>query len=891
MISGKRDALDRPWTLPGPAVAASLGVDAETGLAEAEAGRRLARYGPNALPAARPQGVAVRFLRQFHGPLIYVLLAATAGSYLSGDRVDALVILAVVIVNAVVGFAQESRAEGALAALAALTETRTTVVRDGRRRTVPSSAVVPGDLVVLAAGDKVPADLRLLESRELRADESALTGESAPTGKDPGALPPGTAPADRRNMAYSGTLATAGSGVGVAVATGADTEIGVIHGLVRRTVTPRTPLTRKIARFGRVVTVAVLILGAVTFAVGMARGRSADAMLTAAIALAVGAIPEGLPATVTITLAFGVARMVRRKVIVRRLPVVETLGGTTVICTDKTGTLTENRMTVTTVVAGGTAYAVPGDAPTPPTAPRTGDPTEAGPLLGATSGDAALRECLLAGAACNDARMTPAGEPTGDPTEVALLVSAAAAGLDAVPPRLDTVPFSSERRFMATLHPGVVYVKGAVERVLDLCAGELLPGGGVRPLDRRAAQEAADRLGAQGLRVLAFARADVPAATATLAEDALPPLAFAGLQGMADPPRAASPGAVRACLDAGIDVKMITGDHATTARAVAAKVGLGGTAVTGAELADCPDERLPELAESTAVFARVSPEQKLRLVDALQSRGHVIAMTGDGVNDAPALKRADIGVAMGRGGTEVAKEAADMVLTDDDFASIEAAVEEGRGVFDNLTRFIVWALPANVGLGLVLVAAIVIGTALPILPLQVLWLNMTAVLVLGLPFAIEPADPQVMRRPPRDPARPLLTAALGGRVLLVAAFLLAGSFGLFHWERASGMPLDEARTVVVNVFALTLAAYLFNCLSLDRPVLWSGVRRNPVIVAAVLALGALQLLFTYLPAANALFRSAPLPAGAWAQVAAVALASYALVEVVKAVQRRRGAAL
>ncbi|MEV0406818.1 HAD-IC family P-type ATPase [Actinoallomurus sp. NPDC050550] len=870
------DARCQPWELSAADAAMALDGDAQTGLSEAEAAARLARWGLNILPAARSHGGFVRFVLQLHSPLIYVLLVSAVAAALVGERIDAGVILAVVLVNAVIGFAQESRAEGALAALAAMSESVATVVREGRRLPVPSSAVVPGDLVVLEAGDRVPADMRLLRTCGLRIDESALTGESAPAGKDPAPLPPDTPLADRGNMAHSGTLVTYGSGTGVVTATGARTELGLIHRLVARTVTRQTPLARQIARFSRVVTVAVVVLGAVTFAVGLARGQSAAEMLTAAVALAVGAIPEGLPAMVTIVLAFGVARMAGRNVIVRRLPAVETLGGATVICTDKTGTLTENRMTVSTVLAGAGTYDLTG---------RDGSG-----LAGDLERNVALRECLVAGLACNDAQILPGGEITGDPTEAALLAGAKAAGLTAAPPRLDTMPFTAERRYMATLHPGVIYVKGSIEEVLELCATQMDRTGRLVPLDRHAALEAAADLGRDGLRVLAFARAQVPPGMSAMPEGTLSLLTFLGSQGMSDPPRAASAAAVRTCRDAGISVKMITGDHPATAAAVAARIGLDGALMTGAELVGCPDDRLGAAAEQATIFARVSPEQKLRLVRALQGRGHVIAMTGDGVNDAPALKQADIGVAMGLGGTEVAKEAADMVLTDDDFASIEAAVEEGRGVFDNLIRFIVWALPANVGLGLVLVAAIVTGVTLPIEPVQVLWLNMTAVLVLGLPFAVEPADPDAMRRAPRDPSRPLLTAILAGRVLLVSAILLAGAFGLSHWERAHGLPIAEARTVVVNVFALTLTTYLFNCLSLDRPLLWSGVRRNPTIAAAVLVLVGLQLLYTYLPVANTLFGSVPLGGAAWLRVTVVAAISYGVVEAAKALTSARGQA-
>ncbi|WP_395108434.1 HAD-IC family P-type ATPase [Actinomadura sp. SCN-SB] len=860
-------------------VARDLGTDAVQGLPSDEAAARLTRHGPNVLPVARRRGPVLRFVLQFHSPLIYVLLVSAVITAALGEPVDAAVILGVVIVNAIVGYVQESRAERALAALAALTRTTATAVRDGRPVRVPSEDLVPGDLVALEAGDKVPADLRLVRADELTVDESALTGESAPVAKDPAPL--GEAGlADRRNMAYSGTFATYGAGTGIVTATGADTEIGLVHRLVEGSASVQTPLTRKIAYFSRVVTVAILGLAAVTFGIGVLRGEPAAEMLTAAVALAVGAIPEGLPAVVTITLAFGVARMVRRNAIVRRLPAVETLGSTTVICSDKTGTLTRNEMTVTGVAAGGRLYEVTGTGYAPHgRVVLDGEPAD-------LAAHPALRECLLAGLACNDARISGEGNGwslVGDPTEGALVVSAAKAGLGEPPRRLDVLPFSSERQYMATLHPGgTIYVKGSVERVLDACDDQLGAGGRPEPLDRDGITDLAHAYGLQALRVLAFARAHTGAERL----DGLPRLTFLGLQAMHDPPRDEAARAVRACQTAGIQVKMITGDHAATAHAVGERIGLRGRVMTGTDLAACPDADLPGAVEDTAVFARVSPEQKLRLVRALQSGSHIIAMTGDGVNDAPALKQADIGVAMGRGGTEVAKEAADMILTDDDFASIEAAVEEGRGVFDNLTKFIAWALPANIGLGLVLMAAIIGGGDLPILPVQVLWLNMTAVLVLGLPFAVEPREETIMRRPPRDPDLPLITRPMAARILLVSAILLTGAFGLFHWEQAHGASLAEARTVVVNVFAATLLAYLFNCLSMDRPMLWSGVRRNPWVGAGAAALVAVQALYTYVPAMNDVFRSAPLGVDAWGRIASVAVFAYTLVELAKWAARR-----
>ncbi|MBO2455207.1 HAD-IC family P-type ATPase [Actinomadura barringtoniae] len=860
--------------------------DVRDGLTSAEARERLERFGPNTLPAMRRRGPVARFLLQFHSPLIYVLLASAVVTTVLGDHVDSAVICGVVIVNAIVGFAQEARAEKALTALMAMTSTTAEVVRDGSLMTLPSTELVVGDLVILEAGAKVPADVRLLVADGLEVDEAVLTGESIPSAKDPRPLEGEVPLADRRDMAFSGTVVTRGRGTGTVTATGSATQLGLIHRLVGQAQGVQTPLTRKIAHFSRLITAAVLGLAALTFLIGVLRGQAVAEMLTAAVALAVGAIPEGLPALVTITLAFGVARMVRRNAIIRRLPAVETLGSTTVICTDKTGTLTENRMTVRAIAAGGRLYAVGGTGYAP-----DGDIVEMeGHAPVALDAHPALAACLTSALACNDAQITrgtDGWEVIGDPTEGALVVSAAKAGITSVPQRLETLPFSSERQYMATRHEdGAVHVKGSIERVLALCDRQLGLDDQREPFDHRAVKavtELAEAFGRQGLRVLAFARAEAEASSTPLTRSSIPltrlsHLTFVGLQAMQDPPRQAAADAVRACHDAGIQVKMITGDHAETAAAIGTQVGLHGEVMTGTDIDACPGDRLPGAVERTAVFARVSPAQKLLLVRALQSRAHVIAMTGDGVNDAPALKQADIGVAMGRAGTEVAKEAADMVLTDDDFASIEAAVEEGRGVLDNLVKFIVWALPANIGLGLVLVAAIVTGGELPILPVQVLWLNMTAVLVLGLPFAVEPRDDDIMHRPPRDPRLPLLPRPLVARIMFVSAILLAGAFGLFHWEQAHGASSAEARTVVVSVFAVTLATYLFNCLSLDHPILVRGVRRNPWVGAGVAGLIVIQLIYTYVPVMNDLFRSAPIGLAAWGRALTVAVVSYALVE-------------
>ena len=884
--------------LPVHEVLLLLETDGEVGLEPSEAADRLHRFGANVLPRLQRHGPLVRLLLQFHHPLVYVLLAAAGTTALLGDVVDASVILGVVVANAAIGFVQEAKAESALEALAGMVVTEAHVIRGGVRSRIRSGELVPGDVVLLEPGDKVPADLRLTSLRDLQLDESALTGESVPVAKTAIELPAGTVVADRRNMAHSGTLVTYGQARGVVVATGAETELGEIHRLVGAAAGVDTPLTRKIAAFSRLLTIAILGLAAVAYLIGVARGEPAGEMVTAAVALAVGAIPEGLPAVVTITLAIGVSRMARRHAIIRRLPAVETLGSTTVICTDKTGTLTENEMTVTAVVAGGITYRVTGGGYAPEgTVLHDGERVE-------LADHPALVETLVAAALCNDARIARhegRWQPVGDPTEAALIVAAAKAGLDATHaagarPRLDTLPFESERQCMATLHrsPGdemaVVYVKGAAERVLALCHDALGRDGRPRDLDAAAITASVEALAARGLRVIAIGRATVDDGC-ELSDDLLDgvPLTFLGLEAMYDPPRREAAAAVGACHQAGIAVKMITGDHAVTARAIAREIGLGHggplLVTTGAELATVAKDDLADVVERTDVFARVSPEQKLRLVEALQSRGQVVAMTGDGVNDAPALKQADIGVAMGVGGTEVAKEAAAMVLADDNFASIESAVEEGRGVFDNLTKFIVWALPTSMGEGLVILAGIVTATTLPILPVQVLWVNMTTALALGLTLAFEPGERDIMRRPPRDPATPLLTRELVMRILLVSGIMLAGAFGLFQWEQARGASDAEARTVAVNVFVMVELTYLLNCRSLDRSMFQVGVLANRWVVGGAAAMIGLQLAFTYAPFMNTLFHSAPITGGAWLRIGAVAVAGYFVVEIEKWIRR------
>ncbi len=903
---------DNLHQLPAEDVLHLLGTDAEKGLDILELQARQARFGPNLIPAARGHGPWLRFLLQFHTPLVYILLMAATITALLHEWVDSGVIFGVVLVNAVIGFLQESSAAKALAALAQTTLTEASVLRAGQMRRISSTELVPGDIVFLQSGDKVPADLRLFHSRDLQVDESALTGESVPVNKEVDEMAADASLAERRNLAFTSTLVTYGQARGVVFATGASTEVGHISKLISNADVLETPLTRKIASFSRLLLVVILGLAGVTFLVGWLRGQPAFEMFMAAVALAVGAIPEGLPAAVTITLSIGVSRMARRRAIIRKLPAVETLGSTTIVCSDKTGTLTVNQMTVNEILAGDTVYEVSGSGYGPLGEIKTA--SEQGPAL---VENIAARECLLAGLLCNDSALAEkAGlwEVQGDPTEGALIASAAKGGLDHKEwsvrlRRIDVIPFESQHQYMASLHVSgevskrKMYVKGAVEVVLSKSVDMLDASGHRVPLDAVAVQRHLESLAARGLRVLVLASADLPSDTQSIKHAEVKELTFLGLQGMIDPPRAEAISAVRACQSAGIQVKMITGDHALTAQAIAHQIGLNGRdtarregplVMTGRELTERSDSQLIATADQVAVFARVTPEQKLRLVRALQSGGHIVAMTGDGVNDAPALKQADIGVAMGVSGTEVAKEAADMILTDDNFATIEAAVEEGRGVFDNLTKFIVWTLPTNLGEGLVILAAIFAGATLPILPVQILWINMTTAVLLGLMLAFEPKEPDIMQRPPRDPKTPILTGTLICRIVIVSTVMLIGAFGSFEWALGKGTEwgLDKAasdahaRTVAVNVFVMVEMFYLFNCRSLTQSMFQLGVFSNLWVWVGVGSMVALQLLFTYAPFMNRFFHSAPIGWDAWWRILLTALVAYAIVGLEKWVRRK-----
>lgn len=877
-------------SLPLDALEARLEVSCRQGLSATEAASRLVKYGPNVLTEIPGKSAWRRFVEQLMQPLVLVLLAAGLITAALGEWVDSSVILGVVLVNATLGFWQEGKAEEALTALARSVASSTTVLRAGQKQRLEASQLVIGDIVLLAAGDRIPADLRLFQQKELQCDESMLTGESLPVSKDTPPLASDTLLAERHNMAYAGSTVVAGQGRGLVVATGDQTETGRIAGLIAAAPDLLTPLTRKMASFSRWLLWVISALAVLTFVIGLLRGETVFAMFMAAVALAVGAIPEGLPAALTITLAIGVGRMAKRRAIIRHLPAVETLGSTTVICSDKTGTLTENAMTVRALWSGGQHFLLTGHGYQPEGLIQQDEQT--------AQISAAVRETLLAGALCNDATLAghgPQWKITGDPTEAALLVAARKGGLQestlhTLFPRFNELPFDAKRQFMATAHylenQPIIYLKGALERLLPRCINQLSSDGQPQPLDAAAIERAALGFAEQGMRVLLLAR-QIFAAELELSDDKLQQLTFIGLVGMIDPPRKAAISAIRHCHSAGIRVKMITGDHASTALAIARQIGLGAEkAMSGRELAALDDKALERVAHEINVFARVEPEQKLRLVRALQARGEVVAMTGDGVNDAPALKQADIGIAMGLGGTDVAKGAADMVLTDDNFASIEAAVEEGRGVWDNLVKFITWTLPTNFGEGLVILAAIVSGSTLPITPLQILWINMTTAVLLGLTLAFEPIEQGIMRREPRRLEMPVLDFHLIRRITLVSFLLLAGSFGLFLRALDQGYSLPEARTVAVNLFVMVEMLYLFNCRSLTRGFWHGGLFANRWLWAGVLSMITLQGLLTYWPPLYTTFGMAPIGWMAWLEIIGVAWLSSLLIGLEKYLSHR-----
>lgn len=870
------------------------------GLSHADAEQRLNEVGPNRLPARTTQGPLKRLILQFHNLLIYVLLVAALVTLMLGEWLDSAVIFGVVVINAIVGFIQEGKAEQAMRAIQKMLTLDSKVRRSGQTTYAPVEHLVPGDLVVLEAGDRVPADLRLVECRDLRIEEAALTGESLPVDKQVDAVASDASLGDRRSMAYSGTLVSAGSGLGVVVATAGNTELGKISHMLGDVVGLQTPLLADMARFAKQLTIIILILALGTFAFGvLLRGYSSEEMLLAAVGLAVAAIPEGLPAVLTITLALGVQRMASRRAIVRRLPAVESLGAVTVICSDKTGTLTRNEMTVQQVFTAAHHYRIEGVGYAP-----EGDIHCDGVRVDADEATDDLVELARAGLLCNSASLLQTGGHwaiTGDPTEAALLSLAGKLRLLRETeithrPRIDGIPFSSEQRAMASLHrdldgQGLIYMVGAPERLLEVCSHQWRDGA-PEPIEQRHWHRVLVDGAGEGLRMLALALRPVGAPKDRLSSSDLEKdLVLLGLVGMIDPPREEAITAIGKCHAAGIQVKMITGDHAVTASAIASRLGLGSNpALTGADLDQLSDAELDRLLDETSVFARTTPAHKLRLVQRLQATGSRVAMTGDGVNDAPALKRADIGVAMGIKGTEVAKEASQMVLADDNFATIADAVEEGRTVYDNLKKSILFILPTNGGQALVLLAAIALGITLPIMPLQILWVNMITAVTLALALAFEPAEGDLMRRPPRDPAAALLSRQLLWRVLIVAVLMTVACLGAFLYAQSAGSSLELSRTLAVNVLVACEIGYLFSSSQLNAPARFCW-RANPMIWSMVGVLAGLQLAFTHWGPLQQLFDTEAMSLGAWLACALIGALLMALIELEKWVRRRAGATL
>jgi len=836
---------------------AVLAVDVERGLPAAEVAARRARAGWNRIEEGPRRGPLRMLLDQLGDFMVLVLLAAAVVAGALGEPQDAIAIAVILTLNAVLGFVQEYRAERAVLALKALVAPHARVRRDGGAIVVAGEELVPGDVVLLEAGSAVPADLRLVEAVQLRVDEAALTGESQPVEKQTGALADEHVPiGDRTSLAYKGTLVTYGRGVGIVVATGMRTELGTVAALLGDDRESTTPLQRRLARFGRRLALAVLALCAVIFVTGLLRGEEPLLMLMTAVSLAVAAIPEALPAVVTVALAFGARKMVRASALIRRLPAVETLGSVTYVCSDKTGTLTENRLRAE-------AFWVDGSA------------TAALPEAAAATAPWAL--LLNALALSNDAAPAGDGDGTGDPTEVALLVAAARAGcakreLEARLPRVAEIAFSSERARMTTVHDDgagrvVVFTKGAPEQVLPVCVRRQAVSGAAA-LDAAAVLAEAAAMAARGLRVLAFACREIDTVSAEpTADDLERDMSFVGLVGLIDPPRAGAARAVELCRSAGIHVVMITGDHHATARTVAARIGIldereasgdAGRVVSGPELARMPAAVLHDRVADVRVYARVAPEQKIQIVAALQARGELVAMTGDGVNDAPALERADIGVAMGRGGTDVAREAADMVLLDDDFASIVAAVREGRRIYDNIKKFVKYTLTSNAGEIWAIFLAPLVGLPIPLLPIHILWVNLVTDGLPGLALTLEPAERDVMRRPPRPPGESVFAHGLWQHALWVGLLLGGVTLGTQAWAIGSGSA--HWQTMTFTVLTLSQMGHVLAVRSERDSLLAQGLWSNRGLLGAVVLTFALQCATIYVPALQQVFATQPLSA-------------------------------
>ncbi|AKH43779.1 calcium-translocating P-type ATPase [Altererythrobacter atlanticus] len=852
-------------------------VSSAEGLSGEEAERRLAEQGPNRLTPPRRESALLRFLAQFTNLLVLVLLVSAVVMLLIGELLDAAVVGSLVIVNAAIGFIQEGRAQRALEAVRNAVAPEALVLRGGRQKTVPATTLVTGDVVVLAAGTIVPADLRLIEERGLEIQEAALTGESAPVGKSLMPCPETCPLAERSDMAWSGTTVARGAGLGLVIATGDNTEIGQIGTMLARRERINTPLSRQLNRFSARLTVAILIIAAAVFAIGswLNQMHMVEAF-RAAVGVAIAAVPEALPAILTISMAVGVTRMAGRRAIIRKLPAVEALGSVDIICADKTGTITENRLTARTALTTNGRFEIPGAE------------------NGANAADPLVQKLARGALLANDAQIRREdGEWAieGDLTDGALLIFARKLGVERDgAQRIASIPYEADQQYMAVLEDDpqgtAIWLKGAPERVLALCSSQAEEGGD-RPVDHDLWARRVDRLAADGERVLAIACRRADGATrldpaAIHAGD----FTLLGLVGMIDPPRAGVKEAIASARQAGIAVKMITGDHPATAGAIAASVGLEGDTVTGTELDQLTDAEFAGRADSATIFARATPQHKQRLIGALQSQDKSIAMTGDGFNDAPALQKADIGVAMGGRGTEAAREASDIVLTDDNFTSIVAAVHEGRTVYENIRKALVYILPTSLGEAGLIILAVMLDQPLPITALQILWINLVTEATLSLAIAFDPAEPAMMQHPPRPRHESLLTRFLIWRIAFVATLMTLATWYLFDRfsEEAS---LELARTIVVNGLVACEIGYLINCRHLHRPAIGLDVLlANRIVPMSIAAVIGLQMMFTYAPFMQALFGSVPLGWADWGFIASLGLLVYAVVELEKLITRR-----
>lgn len=879
------------YNLSNEEILTEFETDKNFGLTLAQVKENREIYGENVISGAKRQSAWKRLFLQIHQPLIYVLLiSATIALYL-GEYIDASVIYGVVVINALVGFFQEGKALQALEQLTKSLNVTAHVIRENNVLIVNAQELVPGDVVIIRSGDKVPADLRLIQVNDLKVDESTLTGESVPVEKSAYLLAKGTPLAERSNMAYASTFATFGQAKAVVVETGNRSEIGKISQMINNAQDLKTPLTEKIEEFSNKLLWLIVFLAALAFVVGWWKGRDLVDTFMSAVAMAVAAIPEGLPAAVTIILAIGVSRMAKRKAIIRKLPAVETLGSTSIICSDKTGTLTENKMTVQKISAGGFDYDISGIG------------YDFHGKFSPDNANIALMECLKTGVLCSDASFAEIDGtfyPEGDPTEIALLVSAYKKeilfnALREELPLKSCIPFESDYQYMACLRSNsVIYVKGAVEAILPYCTQVMRTDGTTKEIDKEAVLQKMENYASQGLRVLGFAVKPQFDKETLEHKDVQKNLIFVGLQAMIDPARPEAVKAIETCHKAGITVKMITGDHVVTAKAIAAQMNLHGKGtaaepkvMNGTEIAETCDNYLREAVEEIDVFARVTPEDKLRLVRAMQNNGHIVAMTGDGVNDAPALKQANIGIAMGINGTDVAKDAADMVLMDDNFATIESAVEEGRCVFDNLIKFILWTLPTSFAEALIVMLAIFFNLVIPISPVQILWINMVTTILLGIMFSFEPVDPEIMKRQPRNPEQKIVTKPILMRMLMVMLLMTITSFAAFEIVTAQSGSIFAGRTVVVNLIVFSGILFMLSCRSWDKSLFTTCFKGNRPMLFGALGMIVLQLVFTYNSWFEKFFQTEDLTSEQWGIAAAGAMIVAAAVEFCKWRERKK----